>query len=105
MIHAFLANYYKTNRQANEQPSQQISEKKEWYETFWGLVILSIGLDVFSAFLYERGKSALGISNRKERRRERLRLIREGRTPEQAAIEETAENEELNREEAEDLPL
>ena len=38
------------------QTEQSQEQNKEWYETLWGLVILSVGLNVLSNFLYDKGR-------------------------------------------------
>ena len=102
MIHTFLANYYRVSQQENT-----TTQQKQWYETLGGLILLSVGLNVISAFIYEQGKNSLFAKvNRKERRRERLHLMRDyGKTASEAAAEETIENNELDRAEQENSPL
>lgn len=83
-----------TNLQENN------NNKKNWYETIWGLVILTVGLNVFSNFIYERGREAFRVRDKeRERIRERDFLMKyEGRTREQADKESAQEEINLDKE-------
>lgn len=44
------------NYTPNQFTEQQQEEDKEWYETVWGIVILSLGLNLLGNWLYEKYK-------------------------------------------------
>ena len=48
------------------------SQQKEWYETIWGLAVITIFLNIISNYIYERGRERLRLSDKS---RERLREI------------------------------
>lgn len=48
-----------------------IEEPKAWYETIWGLVLLTVGLNVFSNYIYDKGREKLRyLDSRRERQRD-----------------------------------
>ena len=52
------------------QSSEQ--EQEKWYETLWGLVILSVGVNVLSNWLYDKGRERVrlrDLANQKRRER------------------------------------
>lgn len=74
-------------------------QPKQWYETLWGLAIITISLNVFSNYIYERGRERLRLSDES---RERLRNINfltkyEGQTVEQATKNVDTEEEKLDK--------
>lgn len=44
------------NYTPNQFTEQQQKEDKEWYETVWGIVILSLGLNLLGNWLFEKYK-------------------------------------------------
>ena len=73
---------------------------KNWYETLWGLAILTISLNVISNFIYEKGREQFRIRDKeRERIRERDFLMKyEGRTREQADKESMQEEINIDKE-------
>ena len=65
-------------------------EQEKWYETLWGLVILSVGVNVLSNWLYDKGRERVRLRDlAKQKRRERKHLERQhNKTEEQAKQEE-----------------
>ena len=72
------------------------NQPKNWYETLGGLIFLTIGLNVLSNFIYERGREQFRVRDKeRERIRERDFLMKyEGRTKAQA--EKESQQEEIN---------
>ena len=65
-------------------------EQDKWYETLWGLVILSVGVNVLSDWLYDKGRERVRLRDlTKQKHRERKHLERQhNKTEEQAKQEE-----------------
>ena len=65
-------------------------EQEKWYETLWGLVILSVGVNVLSNWLYDKGRERVRLRDlANQKRRERKHLERQhNKTKEQAEQEE-----------------
>ena len=70
------------------QSSEQ--EQEKWYETLWGLVILSVGVNVLSNWLYDKGRERVRLRDlTKQKHRERKHLERQhNKTEEQEKQEE-----------------
>lgn len=77
--------------------------QKQWYETIWGLMLLTIGLNVFSNYLYERGRNSILLMNKKrERQKDIDHLVKyEGQTDRQAASQVDQEEKKLDKQQSE----
>lgn len=80
------AHNYQYVTQAQEQQNDE-----KWYESLWGLVILTLGVNLFSNWLYDKGREKTRLKDQLlERKRERKHLERQhGKTPEEAHKEES----------------
>lgn len=52
--------------------SNQQNDEEKWYESLWGLVILSVGLNILSNWIYDKGRERIRLRDKNtERKRER----------------------------------
>lgn len=65
--------------------------EQKWYESLWGLVLLTVGMNLFSNWLYDRSQQRIRKQDQyKERRRERKHLeIHHGKSEQEAILEES----------------
>jgi len=91
-------------RYINNVDNNKTNGSKNWYETLWGLAILTISLNVISNFIYEKGREQFRIKDKeRERIRERDFLMKyEGRTREQADKESRQEEINIDKEQREE---
>lgn len=82
----------------NVDKEQTSSQPKQWYESIWGLVFLTISLNVLSNYLYEKGRDSVFRVNKKRQRQKDIDYLMkyEGQTQTQAEQQEKDEETKLD---------
>lgn len=80
---AYILKHQIVNNVDKEQTNLQ---PKQWYESIWGLVFLTISLNVLSNYLYEKGRnSVFNVSKKRQKQKDIDYLVKyEGQTEKQA---------------------
>ena len=79
---------------------QSDTNHKAWYETIGGLVIITLGLNLLSNFIYDRGREALRHSDKSKQRLKDIDFLQkyEGKTEQQAIEEVDTEDKKVDKE-------
>lgn len=72
----------------------QDSQQKEWYDTLVGVVIVSICVNLFANWIYDKGREKIRLEDQLRERRRNRRHLKDyhGRTNQQAVEEENKSN-------------
>lgn len=82
--------------------SEQNNNEDKWYESLWGLIIVTVGLNIVSNWIYDKGREGIRLRDKNiKRKRERSHLQKyHNRTYQQAKEEEAKSNKILEYENA-----
>ena len=101
----YLRQVRENRNQVNSNQSNNIlnsNQPTKWYESLWGLVVLTLGLNLLSNFIYDKGREQLRLQDeRRQRRRNIDELVREGKSEQEAEAIEDAEDAKLDKEQKE----
>ena len=81
--------YYQNNQNENNQNNS--SQPEKWYDSLWGIALITLSLNLLSNYLYDKARKKQDeIDTYRERLRERKHLEDyHDKTPDEARKEET----------------